>query len=94
MGMAGEGAQLLTAGQVPDLDRAVVGGGEGQATVGTHRHRPHLPGVAGEGAQLLTAGQVPDLDRAVGEAERARRPSALTATEFTPWAWPARVRRS
>ena len=26
------------------------------------------------------------------EAERARRPSALTATEFTPEAWPARVR--
>ena len=46
--MAGEGAQLLTTGQVPDLDRVVVGAGEGQATTGTHRHRPHPTGVAVE----------------------------------------------
>ena len=64
--MAGEGALHLAGLEVPDLEGVVVGGRDGVAAIGGHRHGAHPPCVAGEGALLLASLEVPDLEGEVG----------------------------
>ena len=81
--------------EVPDLQRVVVGGGDGPRPVGRHRHGVDRVGVAFEGAEEPAGGRGPRPSASCRRsAETARVPSALTATALTESAWPSRVRSS
>ena len=83
VGVPGEGAQLFSAGQVPELQRLVPAPRERGSAVRGNGDAVHPIGVPGEGAQLFSAGQVPELQRLVPLPESAVRPSGAMATLVT-----------
>jgi hypothetical protein len=56
IGMAGEGAQRLPAGRIPQAERPVGGGGEDTLAIGAECTARHHAGVAGEGTHQLGVG--------------------------------------
>ena len=60
VGVAGELAQLLAGGGIPDAGGLVVTGGDDGLAVRAVRRRRDRVGVAGELAQLLAGGRIPD----------------------------------
>ena len=64
-GVPGEGAQLFSAGQVPELQRLVRDSPRARFGRPGQWRRWSPAGVPGEGAQLFSAGQVPELQRLV-----------------------------
>ena len=64
--VAGQGAQLLAGGRVPQPRRLVAAGGGEQAPVRAERHPVESAVVAGQGAQVLAGGRVPQPRRLVG----------------------------
>jgi hypothetical protein len=87
-GVAGEGAELLPALQVPDLQGAIPGAGDRPAAVRGQGHRPDRAGVAGEGAELLPLSRSQTFRVLSSEPETARRPSGVRATARTRPVWP------
>ena len=59
-----------------------------------HRHRDDPAGVALQGRQQRARSRSQTLSVWSSEAETTRRPSGVTATAFTPSAWPSRVASS
>ena len=71
-GVPGEGAQLFSVGQIPELQRLVPAPRERSSAVRGNRDAAHLIGVPGEGAQLFPVGQIPELQRLVTSSPRAQ----------------------
>ena len=63
--VAGQGAQALAGGRVPQPRRLVVAGGGEQPPVRAERHAADPAVVAGQGAQALAGGRVPQPRRLV-----------------------------
>ena len=92
--VAGEGAQLAPAAQLPHLQRIVPRRRDRTLPVRCHRHRIDLSRVAGEGAQLAPAVQLPHLQRCPKNPRPRAARLGVTATALTDPSGRSRVRSS
>ncbi len=92
-GVPFEGAQGLAGFEIPQPQGAVGGAGEGAAAVGQHRHRVTQSVCPSRVRRVSPVSRSHNRSVLSLEPERARRPSASTATALTQLVCPSRVRR-
>ena len=78
--MAGQGAQAVAGGRIPELRGSVVAGGGEQLAVGAERHAVDSFGVAGQGANALAGDRIQSFAVLSMLAVASSRPSGLNAT--------------
>ena len=82
-GVPFEGAQGLAGRQIPQPQRVVIGAGEGAAAVGQHRHRVTQAVCPSKVRRVSPVARSHSRSVLSEEPERARLPSASTATALT-----------